>query len=153
MSSFPIDPNRRSNFTLPEDGSWPSSLRWGYVLCVISAILMMLTGFIMFSEGFQGGLDAPAEYREAFMMNLRIVAGGNIILALCIGATAAQLSKRNRGARRWLLAFIAIAAGINVLGFVFTVSGLMSIFLVVLLAMAAVLIFRPASNAYMRQDS
>ena len=145
------DPNRRDREKLPEDGTWPQPLRLAYVTSVVAAILMLVTAAIMFTRGFTGGEDAPQEVVDAFLMNQRIVAVGNVIAAIGLALTAPQLRHGAKISRRWMSGFTILGIAANLLGFVVTVSGLMAIIIVAFLAFSAMFAFRPVSNRYIRE--
>lgn len=149
----PNDLNRRRNVSLPSDGDWPKSLRWGYVLCVVSAILMLLSGLLMLSNGYIGDPNEDPAIIDSFLLNMRFNAWFNIIAALVIAVLAAQLRGGGRISRRWLAGVIALSLFVNVASFAIQVGGLGLMVIVVFLAFAALFLFRPAANEYMQKKS
>ena len=97
MYRSPDDPHRRNTGRAGGDGdsgTWPSALRWGYYLCVASAILMILSGLVMLTDGYQGNQNIDQILIDAFVRNVRFVAIFNIIAGLAIAVLAAQLKGR-----------------------------------------------------------
>lgn len=155
MYTSPDDPNRapRSTATGAEDNTWPTSLRWGYYLSVAAAVVMVLTGLVVFTQDWQGDPEAAADVIDAFRRNLRFVGGFNIVAGLMIAALAAQLQAGGKISRRVLLVVFALAVFFNIAAFAIQVGGLAMVLIVLLLAVAAVLIFRPDANRYIRRMS
>lgn len=148
----PNDPNRRSDFTLPEDGSWPVQLRRGFALILIAAVLMILTGLLQLAGGFPGDPDMDFAFIRTYMFNLRITAVWNIVAAIILALLAAQLSKGNRIARRWLAAVIGLSSAMNLISFLLGVTGFAGVLILVLLVLALLFLFRPSSNAFMDRE-
>lgn len=152
MYADPNDPNRRPRTPAGDPDTWPASLRWSYWLSVAAAIVMVLAGLVMLTENPQAASDANPEAGrdliEAFRGNLRFVGIANIITGLLIAALAAQLRSGSRLSRRILLVVIALAVFLNVVAFAIQVGGLAMILIVILLALAAFLMFRPDANHY-----
>ncbi len=156
MYRSPDDPPRRNTGRASGDGEtgiWPTALRWGYYLCVASAILMILSGLVMLTDGYQGNRNVDQTLIDAFMRNVRFVAVFNIIAGLAIAALAAQLKGGGRISRRWLAGVIGLSLFFNVAAFVIQVGGLGLGVIVVLLAFSALFIFRPSANEFMRRSN
>lgn len=148
----PNDPNRRRRKeTLPEDGTWPRSLRWGYVLVVVACVAMLVHGALMLSLGYVGDPAATPERQQWFMTNMRIVAWWNIGAGLTMSLFAAQLRTGSRMSRRVLTVLIALTMFINMAGFIILVSGLASVAITVLLAFALLFMYRPVANEFIRE--
>ena len=145
----PNDLNRRHDVTLPADGDWPTSLKIGHRLSLAAAVLLLLTGFIMLS-GYQGDPNADLDYIDALMSNQRFTGAVNIIAGILIALLAAQLRGGGKISRRWLAGVIALTIFVNVAAFAIQTAGVASIAAVVLLAVAALFLFRPAANLYIR---
>lgn len=151
MYRSPDDPNRRlrgGDASDPADGSWPSVLRWGYWVCVAAAILMIFSGLVMVAMPDGDRVGAAPEVIEAFHRNVRFVAIFNIVAGVLVAALAAQLKSGGLISRRVLIVVIALAVFCNVAAFAIQVGGLAMILIVILLAVAAFLVFRPAANRY-----
>ncbi|WJY62437.1 hypothetical protein CATRI_01640 [Corynebacterium atrinae] len=151
MYRSPDDPNRRlrsDGASDPADGSWPPVLRWGYWVCVAAAIFMTFSGLVMFALPVEDRAGAAPEVIEAFHRNVRFVAIFNVVAGVLVAALAAQLKSAGLVSRRVLIVVIALAVFCNVAAFAIQVGGLAMIVIVILLAVAAFLVFRPASNRY-----
>lgn len=161
MSMFPTpftgsggnDPNRSWREKPSPDGTWPTSLRYGFVLTIVAAILMLVTGMVMLTHGEIRGEDAPLDVIASYESNLRIVAIGNIVLALLLTAAASYLRRGSVVGRRWLGVGLFISAFLNIAGFIVSVVGLASIVIVVLVAFAGMFAFRPAANEFVRETT
>ena len=88
--------------------------------------------------------DADLAYVEALMSNQRFTGVVNLIAGVLITLLAAQLRGGGKISRRWLAGVIALTI------FAIQTAGLASIAIVVLLAVAALFLFRPAANLYIR---
>lgn len=151
MGHHEDDLNRRS--TGGEAGEWPKALRWGYYLAVAAAVLMVFSGMVMISEGYTGDPGVDQEFIDAFLDNVRFLGGYNIIAGLVLAILAAQLKKGGKLSRRWLTGVIALTLFFNVAALAIQVGGFGLGLIVVLLALVALLIFRPASNRYIDRMS
>lgn len=149
MVSDPNDPNRRHREQKETAGAeWPKPLRTSFWLFIAACVLMLLTGMMLLSGGFPDGADEA--FREPFMRNMRFTAWGNILLALALGSAAAYFQRGSAPARRFAAGFSALAIFLNIAAFALRVSGWASFFIVVLLAVAVWLMFRPAANEWVR---
>lgn len=155
MYTSPDDPNRgpRRTSADEDDGTWPGSLRWGYYLSVAAAVVMVLTGLVVLTQDWPGDPAASADVVDAFRRNLRFIGVFNIVAGLVIAALAAQLKAGGRISRRVLVVVFALAVFFNIAAFAIQVGGLAMVIIVLLLAVAAVMIFRPDANRYIRRMS
>ncbi len=151
MGHHDDDLNRRS--TGGEEGEWPKALRWGYYLAVAAAVLLILSGLVMGSEGYTGDPGVDQELIDAFLRNVRFLGGYNIVAGLVLAALAAQLKKGGKLSRRWLTGVIALTLFFNVAALAIQVGGFGLGLIVVLLALVALLIFRPSANRYVDRMS
>lgn len=149
MVSDPGDRNRR--FTGEVGERWPGTLRTSYYLCLVSAVLMLVIGFAQLAKG------APADYDpdsgSKFMLNLHVLAWGNIIFGIGLTCAAAYFPKGSKTARRVAAAFIGLTIFVNLAGFVVNVSGWASFAVVIVLVFALFFAFRPDANAYVDKMS
>lgn len=152
MHRTPQDPRRQPGRN-PSDDQWPDALRWGYYLCVASAILMVVAGLVMITDDYPGTMDVDQVLIDAFMRNLRFIGAYNLIAGLVIAVLAAQLKGGGRISRRWLAGVIGLSLFFNIAAFAVQVGGLGLGVIVVLLALSALLIFRPSANEFMRQKN
>lgn len=149
MVADPNDRNRR--YSGPVGDEWPAPLRTGYWCFLLAAVLMLVSSFLMLRAG------TPAELEQdvalSFRRNMRIVAVGNIILALCLTASAAFFERGSKRARRFAALFIFLTIFLNFAGFFVGVAGWVVFAIVALLAVGAFLIFRPSANAFVDERS
>lgn len=151
FSSHPDDLNRRYNE--PSTGEdWPRSLQIGFWLIVAGAIMMLLTAMLMIATGFPGD-PADTEMRDAYMRNMWFMSIFNILVGLVMGGAASYLRMGSKNARRIVAVCIALACFFNAAAFALRVGALSMMVVVVLLALAALFIFRPAANAYISAKS
>lgn len=154
MYADPNDPNRGRRRTPGQDfDTWPATLKWGYYLTVAAAVLMVVTGMVGLAQDFGGDPDAAPEVIEAYHRNVRFIGIYNIIAGLVIAALGAQLKAGGRISRRVLAGVIALSIFFNIAAFAIQVGGLAMVAVCVLLGVAAVLVFRPDSNDYIRHQS
>ncbi|QGU03670.1 hypothetical protein CETAM_01930 [Corynebacterium comes] len=155
MYASPDDPNRGPRKQSPgKDGdTWPNSLRWGYYVSVAAAIFMVFTGLVVLTQDVAGDSGASADMIQAFGRNVRFIGAFNIIAGLVIAALAAQLKVGGRISRRVLAAVFALAVFFNTAAFAIQVGGFAMVLIVVLLGVAAVMLFRPDANEYIRRMS
>lgn len=154
MYANPDDPNRgprRSASDAP--GTWPSSLRWGYYVLVATAILLVLVGMIALAQDYGGDPEAAPEVIDAYHRNVRFIGVYNIIAGLVVAALGAQLKSGGKISRRVLAGVIALTIFFNIAAFAIQVGGLAMVAICVLLGVAAVMVFRPDANAYIRRMS
>ncbi len=158
MVSDPGDRNRRFTGTVGE--TWPRTLRLGYYLCLIAAVLMLVIGFLSLANGVPERLPdawmiegADAELVDRFVFNLRIFAWGNIIFAIALTSAAAYFRKGSKTARRWAGVCIGATIFLNLAGFFVGVAGWASFVVVILLVFALFFMFRPDANAFVDEKS
>ncbi|MCP1388045.1 hypothetical protein M5J20_07550 [Corynebacterium sp. TA-R-1] len=149
MVADPNDRNRR--YTDGPAEAWPESLRIGYWLVLLAAIVMLLTSMLMFKVGVPAEIDP--DLRGSFTSNMRIVAVGNIVLALALAAFASYFERGSKNARRWASGMIGLTIFLNFAGFYVGVSGWSAFVIVVLLGLAVFFMFRPAANAFVDHRS
>lgn len=161
MSMFPTpfsgsgapDPNRSWKEPQPADGSWPKSLRNGFVFAILTAILMLLTALVMLTSGPMPIQDAPLDVTATYRSNYRIVAWGNIVFALALTVAATSLRRGSAAGRRWFAGLLFVTAFLNIVGFIVSVVGLAGIVIVALAAFAGLFAFRPAANEFIREKT
>lgn len=150
MVSDQNDPNRRH--TGPVGDTWPRNLQIAFYLICAAAVLMLVTAMFLISNGWPGDPN-NVELRDTYMLNMRITAYGNIILAVALVSAASYFRFGSRKARRWAAVFIAVTAFLNVVAFILQLTAWASMITVILLAFAAFFAFRPDANAFVEQQS
>lgn len=148
----PNDRNRRTSVELPADGSWPVQLRWGFVLILVGAVLMLLTALLQLTGGYPGDPDADYDVINYFMRNLRFTAYGNILAAVILTVLATRLRSGNKVARRWITGVIVLVCALNIVSYLLGIAGFGSVLIMVLLILALLMIFRPSSNAFIDRE-
>lgn len=156
MTMFPTpftggsnDPNRQWRDERSPDGTWPKALRYGVVLTLVAAVLMLVSG--LFILQYANLDDAPLDIAQTFQTNKWVVGIGNIVLALFMTVAASYLRRGSRVARRWLSVLLFLAGGLNLAGFVVSVAGLAAIVIIAFVAFAAMFLYRPAANEFIRE--
>lgn len=149
MVADPNDPNRRYRGPVGEE--WPASLRIGYWLLLLAAVLMLVNSFLMLRAGVPTGLDP--EISRTVVMNYRVVAWGNIILALCLTACAAYFERGSKTSRRVASVVVLLTIFLNFAGFFVGIAGFGAFVIVALLGFGVFFIFRPAANAFVDERS
>lgn len=151
MSMFPSPLGREYNpghSTGEPVAATPRPMRWGFFLAVTAAVVMLVTGFVLLGAVGTARTEVPAEVVGTYVMNQRIVAWGNIAAGLAVAALSPQLLHgRLRG---WWAGFTVAAIVINALGLFVRVAGPASLVIIALLAFAAVLVYRPVCNRFIR---
>lgn len=154
MSMFPnplgrsYNPGNASTEGLPADGSAPRPMQWGFLLAVLAAVVMLVSGFVLLTSLASSRVELPAEVVGTYVMNLRIVAWSNIVVGLALAALSPQLMRGEY--RGWWAGFLVVAIVVNALGLFTRVTGLAAVLIIALLAFAAVFAYRPACNRFVR---
>lgn len=150
MVSDPNDPNRRYRGAAGDE--WPRNLQLGFYLVCAAAVLMLVTAMFLLFMGYPGNPDNES-LRKSYMLNMRITAYGNILLALLLAACASYFRLGSRTARRLAAGAVALTCFLNVAAFVLQLTSWVSIVIVALLAFAMLFAFRPDSNAFVEKKS
>ncbi len=154
----PIDYNRSASSrkaAVSESGAgdqWPKPLQWAYYILMLACVLMLVASFMGFF-GTGNPAEKPTEVSEGwqyFSRNKAYVAGANLIGAIVIGVLSPQLAQRSRISRRILVAAIALLAFVNIAAVLIGVGGLFLLLIVVLTVSAGLMMYRPASNRFIR---
>lgn len=154
MVADPNDRNRRHTDAATE--TWPTPLKVAYWLVVAAAVLMLVTAVDLFGTVFLGTYlppDLDTDVTRSLLLNTRIVAVGNIVLALGLAACAAFFERGSKRARRVASVLVMLTAFVNLAGFFVHAVGFVAFAIVVLLAFAGFFMFRPAANAFVDHRS
>lgn len=154
MVADPNDRNRRHTDAATE--TWPTPLKVAYWLVVAAAVLMLVTAVDLFATVFLGTYlppDLDTDVTRSLLLNTRIVAVGNIVLALGLAACAAFFERGSKRARRVASVLVMLTAFVNLAGFFVHAVGFVAFAIVVLLAFAGFFMFRPAANAFVDHRS
>lgn len=146
----PVDYNRAyTPPRVPQEAS-PASLRWAYWALVAAAVVMLCAGlFGIFENGPESGMDEPG----AVKFNRYLIAGVNIVGAIVFSVISPQLAQGSKLGRRIITVTAAIVLFIIVAGFLIGVSGFFLVIIPVLIAIALLLMFRPAANDFIAKKA
>ena len=150
----PNDRNRRHTDAVGE--TWPTPLKVAYWLVVAAAVLMLVTAVDLFATVFLGTYVPPnldTDVTKSLLLNTRIVAVGNIALALGLAVCAAFFERGSKRARRFASVLVMLAVFINLAGFFVHAVGFVAFAIVILLAFAGFFMFRSAANAFVDHRS
>lgn len=146
------DPNRDYHYD-PESGR-PRSLDVAYWLLVAGAVLCAVAGLMLLTTDVpQEVVDWNAEHAENVRSNMRFVAWFNLVGALLVGLCAPQVRAGSRVWRRWVAALLVLLVVGNMIALVAKVVGPAVLLSLVVFAAAAVAMFRPDANGYIRHHS
>ncbi|RNE48952.1 hypothetical protein C5L39_06615 [Corynebacterium alimapuense] len=148
MYPSPDDLNRSPASPRTAPDVLPRSLKWSYYLSVAAAIVMVVSGLVLLTGTYPAGSPASQEVIDAFLSNVRFMGVFNIVAGLVIAALVAQLKSGSVISRRVLVGVIVVTIFSNVVAFAIQVGGIAMIVIVVLLAVAALLMFRPDASRY-----
>ena len=154
MVADPNDRNRRHTDAVGE--TWPTPLKVAYWLVVAAAVLMLVTAVDLFATVFLGTYVPPnldTDVTKSLLLNTRIVAVGNIALALGLAVCAAFFERGSKRARRFASVLVMLAVFINLAGFFVHAVGFVAFAIVILLAFAGFFMFRSAANAFVDHRS
>ncbi|KQB87308.1 hypothetical protein [Corynebacterium lowii] len=124
----------------------PGALRVAYWLSVAGAVLMLLSAFIALS-------DISQATEGSVRVNLGVVGGTNLVAGVLVASFAAHLSKPGKPglrARRIVAAAITASIAVSVLGLITQAVGVAILLHVIVLAFAALAMFRPAASDFLR---
>lgn len=150
MVSDPNDPNRR--FRVEAGDQWPSNVRVSFYMICTAAVLMLVTAMMLLALGFPGD-PANESLRASYMMNMRVTAYGNIVLAVLLVSAASYFRQGSRTARRLAAACVALTLFLNVAAYILRLTSWASMVVVILLALAMLFAFRPDANAFVEKHS
>lgn len=145
------DINRRPRNSGDSSGV-PASLKWAFGILLATAALMVLTGLIMFTAGYNGPSDVDPEYMELVVNSQKLIGGINGLAGVVIAALASQLPRSGKNARRMLLALALLVALVDLLSFVTRAGGPSLALIAILLAFASLLMFRPSASDRIEQN-
>ncbi|WPF68888.1 hypothetical protein [Corynebacterium sp. 21KM1197] len=129
-----------------DDRSVPPALKAAFGLCLVAAVLMLLAAFAALS-------DLPRATGTTIRLNLGVVGGVNLLVALIMAAVVPRLrtpGKAGLGARRALALGGAASIAVSVLGLVTQTVGVAILGHVIVLAFAMLALYRPAVSAFLR---
>jgi hypothetical protein len=129
-------------------------LKAAFWLLLATSVVLVLSGLVLFTSGYSGPLDAPAAFQEQVVNNQRFIGGINAFAGVVVAALTSQVARSGKNVRRGLLALIVLLVLVNLLAFVVQMGGIGLAVIAVLLAVAALLLYRPSASDYIeRNDS
>ena len=145
------DANRRPR--KPYDGTGtPPSLKWAFAFFIGAAILMVLTGLVLYTAGYTGPTDTDAQYQEVVVNNQRFIGMVNGLAGIVIAALISQVPRSGKNIRRLLLAIALLVVLVDLLSFVTRAGGPSLALIALLLAAGCLLLFRPDVNDLVAQN-
>lgn len=143
------DQNRKVVRWQPGDPT-PTSVKAGAILFLVTGILMVFSGILSLTAGWN---REPINAEEAETMrfvqnNVRILGGIQVVLGLVIAYLHRGVMQGYRSKRRWILWVSALAAFFMLAGWVAMFIPIGPALLALLLAVAALLVFRPNADPY-----
>lgn len=149
MAPHSDDPNRRVNAWKPGDPT-PRLVLAASVVFVIIAMIMVLSGiFMIIADWDRAPVDAAEAERMNFVRNnIRILGGVNVVTGAILVWLSLSLREGYRNRRRWMLWIGCLAIFIMLLGWVFQFTGAGQALLALGLAIALLMVFRPAVDPF-----
>lgn len=143
------DPNRRIDYWKPGDPT-PRVVIAGFAMILVAAVLMIYSGIGMFLLDWnREPINAQEAERMAFVQrNVRILAGLNIIFAIVLILLAPKVRDGYRNKRRLALWIACLAIFFMLAGWVLGFSGMGQSLIALLLAIAFLLVYRPAADPF-----
>ncbi|WP_080794422.1 hypothetical protein [Corynebacterium pacaense] len=145
------DLNRRQRPTAEGDGL-PTSLKAAFWLLLGTSVLLVLSGLVLLTSGYTGDDSASAEYREQVINNQKFIGGINAFAGIVVAALTSQVPRGGKNVRRLLLAIIVLLLLVNLLAFVVRMGGFALAVIGVLLALGALLLYRPAASDHIERN-
>ncbi|MFP7364799.1 hypothetical protein SFC07_03315 [Corynebacterium callunae] len=135
-----------------EDGSLPRMLKIVFGLLLVTAAFMVLTGLILYTAGYTGPDDVAESAKETVINNQKFIGGINGFAGVVIAALTSQLPRGGKTPRRVLLALIVLVVLVDLLSFATRAGGFALAVIALLLALAGVLLFRPAISDHIERN-
>lgn len=147
----PADRNRAIRYWRPGERT-PQILRFAVVLLVVCAVGLVLSGFLMWTADPPQPTDADQQRTiDSVATALRWVGSGQIIAAIYLCIAAPGILRGNARRRVHTLVAVGVAILISLGSWVIGVGGLVQPILALLLASAALAMYRPAVKTYFEQ--
>lgn len=143
------DQNRKVVRWQPGDPT-PTSVKVGAILFLVTGLLMVFSGILSLTASWD---REPMNAEEAEMMrfvqkNTRILGGIQVVLGLVIAFLHRGVLHGYRSKRRWILWVSALAAFFMLAGWVAQFVFIGTALLALMLAIAALLVFRPNADPF-----
>ncbi|ANE03147.1 hypothetical protein ccrud_02255 [Corynebacterium crudilactis] len=147
------DINRRPLNEGETDGtSIPTILKVVFWMLFATAAFMIFAGLVMYTAGYTGPADVEESYKDVVVNNQKFIGAINGFAGIVIVALTSQLPKSGKNPRRILLAIILLVVLTDLLSFATRAGGFALALIAVLLALEALLLFRPAINDHIERN-
>lgn len=127
----------------------PAALRSGYVLMLLSTMVMLFGGLVIATIGYTGDPNVDPRLIAAVERNQRIVGIANIVFAMVLVLLVVQVRKGARRVRPWIAGVVAFVVLVDMLAFMIKASGFFVAIIPFLLAWSAFLLYKPSVTAYL----
>ena len=134
------------------DGTMPKLLKAVFWMLLATAAFMILTGLILYTAGYTGPADMDESYKEAVVNNQKFIGGINAFAGVVIAALTSQLPRGGKTPRRVLLALMMLVVLVDLLSFATRAGGFALGIIAVLLALDALLLFRPSISDHIDRN-
>lgn len=147
-NSDPNDPNRRIDYWQPGDGI-PGTAKTAFVLLLISSIGLLYSGVMMWiiERPVVDDVEQMAHINTV-STNMKWVGTVQIAGALLIALLLPALLKGDGKRRRWLMVVISITMVFTVLAWVMGIGGLEHALIALVMALAALAMYRPTVRTF-----
>lgn len=132
--------------------SIPTVLRTVFWLLFVTAASMIFAGLVMYTAGYTGPENMDANYKETVVNNQKFIGGINIFAGIVIAALTSQLPRGGKNPRRILLGIMLLVILVDLLSFATRAGGFALAIIAVLLAVEALLLFRPTINSHIERN-
>ncbi|AGT04440.1 putative membrane protein [Corynebacterium glutamicum MB001] len=130
----------------------PTALKVVFWMLFATAAFMIFTGLVMYTAGYTGPDDVDESYKAVVVNNQEFIGGINAFAGVVIAALTSQLPKGGKNPRRLLLAIMLLVLLTDLLSFATRAGGFALAIIAVLLALEALLMFRPAVNDHIDRN-
>lgn len=145
------DPNRRARPSA-DSAEVPKALKVAFWLLLGTSALMILSGLVLFTSGYTGPEDADAAFKELVVENQKFIGGINAFSGIVIAALTSQIPRGGKNVRRILLAIILLSVLVDLISFVTRSGGFALALIAILLALGALLLFRPNVSDHIERN-
>lgn len=147
------DRNRAIRYWRPGEGT-PATLKIAVVLVTVSAVGLVLSGFLMWTADPPQPANADQQRTiDSVATALRWIGSGQIIAAIYLCCAAPGILRGHASRRVHTLVAAGVAILISLGSWVIGVGGLIQPILALLLASAALAMYRPAMKTYFEQST
>ncbi|BAU94834.1 hypothetical protein N24_0572 [Corynebacterium suranareeae] len=147
------DINRRPlNEPQADEHTIPTVLKVVFWMLFATAAFMIFSGLVMYTAGYTGPEDVEESYKDVVVNNQKFIGGINAFAGIVIAALTSQLPRGGKNPRRILLGIVLLVVLTDLLSFATRAGGFALAVIAVLLALEALLMFRPSINAHIERN-